>query len=568
LFGQIKLDIEASYSIVPFFQAATSYQTDGEKKNGSCMKGDLLAIINDNFEFGYNFFKGSLSYQYTEPITFNGNDVTSFNDFNASTLLIGYRFNYGNFYWPFRLGISEFSVLANEEQYKDIVFYLDMALGYRISNNTLKFGIYGGISGLVLNNVEDFSTMNIYIGLSCGMSVGNLFSSSEKDVQEKASTNIRTNNLIQKNIDNQKPEIIILKPTINETGLARTTDRVYRIEGKVTDNKAVETISVNSKEVYFDNNGNFSSTLELVKGRNDIRIIAKDINGNETHQEIILIRNDYVLSNEFELEVNAPITSIKNNETISLVIAIKKYSNQNVPQVMYADNDARAIRIYLEKSFGYDTKNILPQNEEELMTLGTMKNYIKNVIPSYLKQDGSSDLFIYFTGHGAPSTKTRNAYFVPYDCDPNYVSDINAYNMNEFYSDIAKLNAKKKIVVIDACFSGQSGDGNMLIKDASPIYVTMENEMSLDDKSIMFLSSGADQVSNWYPEKKHSMFTYFFLKGLQGNADINKDGSISVAELENYINDENNGLPYFSNREFQRPQKAVIYGKDLELLLK
>lgn len=285
------------------------------------------------------------------------------------------------------------------------------------------------------------------------------------------------------------------------------------------------------------------------------------VKGEENKIDIVTVAG---LSSDIEKDI--PITTIKNINGVALVVGISDYQNSNVPKVTYARRDASLMRQYLEKTFGYDVKNILPKIEDELMTSGTIKNYIKNVIPTYLKQDGSSELFIYFTGHGAPSTKTRDAFFVPYDCDPNYVSDINAYNMNEFYRDISKLNAKKKIVVVDACFSGQSGDGNMLIKDASPIYVTLDNEMNLDDKSIMFLSSGPDQVSNWYPEKKHSMFTYFFLKGLQGNADMNNDGAISVAELEKYINDENNGLPYYSNREFQRPQKAVIYGNDLELI--
>jgi len=304
---------------------------------------------------------------------------------------------------------------------------------------------------------------------------------------------------------------------------------------------------------------NLPLTLPINKQLSSIQELV--IKGEEKK---INIQNVALISSE--IEKNIPLTTNKKENTVALVVGVSEYQNSNVPKVTFAKRDASLIRQYLEKTFGYDTKNILPKNEDELMTSGTIKNYIKNVIPTYLKQDGSSELFIYFTGHGAPSTKTRNAYFVPYDCDPNYVSDINAYNMNEFYNDILKLNAQKKIVVIDACFSGQSGDGNMLIKDASPIYVTMENEMNLDDKSVMFLSSGPDQVSNWYPEKKHSMFTYFFLKGIQGNADINKDGSISVSELENYINDENNGLPYYSNREFQSPQKAVIYGKESELL--
>jgi len=107
-----------------------------------------------------------------------------------------------------------------------------------------------------------------------------------------------------------------------------------------------------------------------------------------------------------------------------------------------------------------------------------------------------------------------------------------------------------------------AGDGSMLISNASPIYVRVENPLMVDNKSILFLSSEGDQVSNWYPEKRQSMFTYFFLKGLKGEADVDRDGKITVGELKRFINDENEGLPYYSNRLFQRKQRAVIVGDE------
>jgi hypothetical protein len=107
-----------------------------------------------------------------------------------------------------------------------------------------------------------------------------------------------------------------------------------------------------------------------------------------------------------------------------------------------------------------------------------------------------------------------------------------------------------------------AGDGSMLISNASPIYVRVENPLMVDNKSILFLSSEGDQVSNWYPEKRQSMFTYFFLKGLKGEADVDGDGKITVGELKRFINDENEGLPYYSNRLFQRKQRAVIIGDE------
>ncbi len=38
------------------------------------------------------------------------------------------------------------------------------------------------------------------------------------------------------------------------------------------------------------------------------------------------------------------------------------------------------------------------------------------------------------------------------------------------------------------------------------------------------------------------------------------DGTITADELIKYINDQNDGLPYYSNRLYQRPQEAQLEG--------
>jgi len=260
------------------------------------------------------------------------------------------------------------------------------------------------------------------------------------------------------------------------------------------------------------------------------------------------------------VDTDVPQAREKNPNAIALIIAISDYQASGIPKVKYARNDAESIRQYLIESFGYKPENILPADPNVQMTYGKIQTYIKSFLPSYLKHDGSSDLFIYYTGHGAPSTSDHEAYLVPADCDPNYVTDDNAYSMKRFYADIRELNARHKIVVIDACFSGDAGNGQSLIKNASSAFLKVNNLLIADPHTIIFQSSSANQVSNWYDEKRHGMFTYFFLKGLQGAADYNHDGTITADDLMRYIDDENEGLPYWSNRLCQRPQKAQIEG--------
>jgi hypothetical protein len=262
-----------------------------------------------------------------------------------------------------------------------------------------------------------------------------------------------------------------------------------------------------------------------------------------------------------DIENNIVQTKIKNPNAIALIIAVGEYQNASIPKVKFAKRDASLMREYLIKRLGYDPNNIFPKSMDDLPTAGYIKTFLKDRLKRILRPDGKSELFVYYVGHGAPSMVNQNsAYLVPYDADPNYLTDMNAYAVNEFFADIAALPASKKMVLLDACFSGQTGDGNSIINNASPLTLKPKIDLFNDANSMILMSSKADQVSNWYPEKQHSLFTYFFLKGLQGIADLNSDGSITLSEMEQFLNDPNEGVPYIANRQFQRQQEVQVIG--------
>ena len=65
-------------------------------------------------------------------------------------------------------------------------------------------------------------------------------------------------------------------------------------------------------------------------------------------------------------------------------------------------------------------------------------------------------MFIYYSGHGAPNTKTGDAYLVPYDGDPSFIEQT-GYPLKKLYESLNKLQAKEIIVALDSCFSGAEG---------------------------------------------------------------------------------------------------------------
>lgn len=257
------------------------------------------------------------------------------------------------------------------------------------------------------------------------------------------------------------------------------------------------------------------------------------------------------------------------DNAVAVVIGNKNY--KKVFPVDYAQNDAKMVKKYLSNVLGYKNENIIyleDANYSELAAVLGREGNHKGRLYSFIKPNSDVELFIYYSGHGAPDPNEKQGYIIPVDCDPNLVA-LNGYSLKTFYDNLDKIAEEKKVknitVVIDACFSGNSDKG-VILKDVSPVYISIEKEGLKYPNSSVFSSASSEQVSNWYTDKRMSMFTYFFLKGLKGEADFNKDGRITTEELYKYVSDDFEGLPYWARRVSGREQIPTFQGTNFDLL--
>ncbi len=201
------------------------------------------------------------------------------------------------------------------------------------------------------------------------------------------------------------------------------------------------------------------------------------------------------------------------------------------------------------------------------MTFGTERDY-KGKLYNYLKK-GKSDIFIYYSGHGAPDLRTKSGYFVPVDANPQAIS-LTGYPLKQLYDNIAKISKEMKppntFVVVDACFSGASEKG-LILKNVSPITIKVKTPLVKLKNTVVMTSSSGSEVSSWYPEKGHSMFTYFFLQGLKDMVEKGKK-TISASDVYNFITDETEGLPYYARRLHGRIQTPQIMGDKSRFILR
>ena len=96
------------------------------------------------------------------------------------------------------------------------------------------------------------------------------------------------------------------------------------------------------------------------------------------------------------------------------------------------------------------------------------------------------------------------------------------------------MNPRSVTVFLDACYSGQTREENMILADARPITIAYEED-SVPEGFTIFSASSGSEISGSLPEAYHGLFSYFLMKGLEGDADSNNDKKITTGELHNYV---------------------------------
>lgn len=144
-----------------------------------------------------------------------------------------------------------------------------------------------------------------------------------------------------------------------------------------------------------------------------------------------------------------------------------------------------------------------------------------------------SDVFVFYAGHGAPSLDGKGAYLVPQDGDPNYAMET-GFLVDDMLKALNGSKARSATVWLDACFSGADRESRPLLADARPLMLKADVQVP-DGKVSLFSAASGAQVSSAYPAKSHGLFTWFSLRGLDGEADADKNGSLTAGELADFV---------------------------------
>jgi hypothetical protein len=331
-------------------------------------------------------------------------------------------------------------------------------------------------------------------------------------------------------------------------------DGLFSIE--IWTNTDTVSLKLNGKEEGGRQDGRYNVRLMARAGQpTTVNIVATDIYGN-TDTKVITVNRKMIESKVAFSALNpVQIKRQADRDAVAVIIGVSDY--QSLPKAAHADDDARAFYDYAIRAFGVKPENIKLLVNQDAGEIEIYKAF-KTWLPSRVRQ--TTDVFVFYSGHGYTTADGKGLYWFPYQADRDLISKT-AILVEELNIDILAAKPRSVTLFVDACYSGQARSGETLVASARPVVLKTETRLFPETFTVMSASQ-ADQISSSSPDLKHGIFSYYLMKGMEGAADENKDGKITLGEMQAYLV-ENVGRQAGAMSRKQEPQLIGDSGRIL-----
>jgi hypothetical protein len=228
-------------------------------------------------------------------------------------------------------------------------------------------------------------------------------------------------------------------------------------------------------------------------------------------------------------------------QTYLVSIGIGTYRDPTLTPRRYAATDAETVAAYFQSLGGVPSSNI-----KQLQNQKALRADLHEALFGWLPQHAAKDavVIVYFSGQ-AMVTPTGDILLAPYD--GNAADSARLYPLTDLESALAKLKAKQVIFLFDGMVSRLRGYTKGKI--TSPRW-------DLGGGNTVALIGGEDLTKGLEDDQhRHSLFTYYLLKGLRGEADTNRNGTVTFGELSGYVRQK---VAWAAKTRFNQEQRPLL----------
>ncbi len=212
----------------------------------------------------------------------------------------------------------------------------------------------------------------------------------------------------------------------------------------------------------------------------------------------------------------------------AIVVGINQYSDPGLVTLQKAQNDAEEMGRTLSRLGGFKAVTVMSgsvgYNDINFPTKSKILDRVEALAD--LARIGDQVIF-FFSGPGINDTQ-GNSYLLPIDVQSKDATGSGINLQNEVVAKFEAKGIKNVLFLIDAC-------QKTVVKDKG-LSVVGVNEIKTG-QSVVITATNKGKSSYEDPRGANGLFTRSLLQAFNGEADLNRDGKISVLELEQYLPD-------------------------------
>lgn len=270
----------------------------------------------------------------------------------------------------------------------------------------------------------------------------------------------------------------------------------------------------------------------LPDGEGECRYVNGDVykgrwsNGRPAGKGQYVYSNGVVLSGEWKEGkfIDAPIRQVtpRSDQEVNiyaLIVGASRYDH--FESLKYTDDDAYRIYAFLRSPEG----GAVPDDHIRILIdeSAVADNIFKSLDDIIAMAGEEDEVLVYLAGHGLQGV------YVPTDSD-GYRNRV-AYE--EVRERLDRCQARQKLVIADACFSGS------LLAVKTPMFESVDlfykKLLSSGGGTAFLLSSKEEEYSLESQGLRQGIFSHYLVEGLKGAADQDTDKLVTLNELYTYV---------------------------------
>jgi len=213
----------------------------------------------------------------------------------------------------------------------------------------------------------------------------------------------------------------------------------------------------------------------------------------------------------------------------ALLVGINQYSDPGLVSLQKAQNDAEDLGQALSRLGGYKSVTVmsggLAYNDVNFPSKNKIVERVGNLADIVRPED---QVLFFFSGHGV-NDKSGESYLLPIDAQIKDPTGTGIDLLKDVVAPLEAAGVKNIVCLIDACQKTVAKDKGLAIVGI--------NEIRAGSRAVVITATGKGKASYEDPKGANGLFTRSLLLALNGEGDMNRDGFLSVAELERYLPD-------------------------------